>query len=259
VGNVAPFFLFQRRQPAQHQQHANPREAWRVPQDSCTILSVQRLRAEPPDDVSQDEDQKLTDLTALRRQLKRNRLALPPDIRASAEANALRRIQRVPQFRRARRIAGYVGSKGEVDPMPLLTLAAQMGKACYLPVLHPFRKGRLWFRRWCPGDQMKPNRFGILEPLPGPGELLAARHLDLVIVPLLGFDSNCHRLGMGGGYYDRSFAFSRHLEHAKRPYLLGLAHESQRIDHLNTQPWDVTLDAVVTDRNHYQAPRQYRI
>jgi len=255
VGNVSSFSLFQQRQAAQTHRSANPARAWQIARDWQTssargpfILKLAPMHLE--------KTRKLTDLSALRRQLKRNRLALPPDIRATAEANALRRIQRVPQFRRARRIAGYVGSKGEIDPMPLLMLAAQMGKACYLPVLHPFRTSRLWFCRWRPGDRMVVNRFGIPEPLPRRDRLLAARRLDLVIVPLLGFDSDCHRLGMGGGYYDRSFAFVNRLEHAKRPYLLGLAHESQRIDHLDSQPWDVTLDAVVSDRHYYQAPRQ---
>jgi 5-formyltetrahydrofolate cyclo-ligase len=206
--------------------------------------------------VHLEKTRNLTDLSALRRQLKRNRLALPSDIRATAETRALERIQRTPQFRRARRIAAYVGSNGEIDPMPLLRLAAQMGKACYLPVLHPFRKGRLWFYRWQPGDRMRLNRFGIPEPLPHRRHFLAARRLDLVIVPLLGFDSDCRRLGMGGGYYDRSFAFVNRFGHAKRPYLLGLAHESQRIDRLDAQPWDVTLDAVVSDRHLYHAARR---
>ncbi len=198
----------------------------------------------------------MTDLTALRRQLKHDRLRLPPELRETAEKTALRRIQRIPEFRRARRIAGYVGSKGEIDPLPLLMQAAQMGKTCFLPILHPFRRGHLWFCRWHAGDPMELNQFGIPEPLPGPGRLIPARRLDLMILPLLGFDSDCNRLGMGGGYYDRSLAFVHRLKHAKRPYLLGLAHHSQQIPHVEVQPWDVPLDAVVTDRHHYRAPRR---
>ena len=81
--------------------------------------------------------------------------------------------------------------------------------------------------------------------------MIAARNLDLVIVPLLGFDQDCNRIGMGGGYYDRSFAFRRRFKHVKRPYLLGVAHEAQRVERIKAQPWDVSLDAVVTEKNLY--------
>jgi len=195
----------------------------------------------------------MTDLQQLRRQLRRTRLTLSPQAHAAAREAALARIKRHPRFRRARRVAGYFGSKGELDPMPLLEHAVQMGKRCYLPVLHPFRSGQLWFYRWRPGDALTLNRFGIPEPRPRRSGLIAARRLDLVIVPLLGFDSDCHRLGMGGGYYDRSFAFVHRLKRARRPFLLGLAHESQRVEQLEAQPWDVTLDAVATDQHLYLA------
>jgi 5-formyltetrahydrofolate cyclo-ligase len=193
----------------------------------------------------------MSDQKTLRRQLRKIRLALSAREQAAAAKAALSRIRRHPKFRRARRIAGYFGTDGELNPMPLLEQAARMRKACYLPVLHPLRPGLLWFVRWRPGDALIRNRFGIPEPVPRGSTLLAARRLDLVIVPLLGFDSSCRRLGMGGGYYDRSFAFVRRFRHVKRPFLLGLAHESQRVDKLHSEPWDVALDAVATDHHLY--------
>jgi len=193
----------------------------------------------------------MTALLLLRPHLRRTRLALSPQAHAAARDAALQRIRRHPRFRRARRIAGYFGSKGEIDPMPLLEQAVHLGKRCYLPVLHPFRTGQLWFYRWRPGDPLVLNRFGIPEPRPRRSGLIPARRLDLVIVPLLGFDRDCHRLGMGGGYYDRSFAFVRRLKRARRPFLLGLAHDAQQVDRLDAQPWDITLDAIATNRNLY--------
>jgi 5-formyltetrahydrofolate cyclo-ligase len=135
--------------------------------------------------------------------------------------------------------------------MALMEHAAQSNKQCYLPVLHPFLAGRLWFCRWTPGDRLVANRYGIPEPVPRKTGLIAARDLDLVIVPLLGFDSECHRLGMGGGFYDRSFAFVRRFKQRTRPYLIGFAHEAQRVDRLQTQRWDITLDAIASDRALY--------
>ena len=101
-----------------------------------------------------------------------------------------------------------------------------------------------------------PTRKITPEPRICADRLIAARNLDLVIVPLLGFDSDCNRIGMGGGYYDRSFAFTRRYRHIKGPYLLGLAHESQRVEQLDAQPWDIALDAVITEQNLYVRQRK---
>ncbi|MGB5763560.1 MAG: 5-formyltetrahydrofolate cyclo-ligase [Sedimenticolaceae bacterium] len=197
----------------------------------------------------------MTDQQRLRQHLKHTRLALSAQARAEAAASAARLILKHPRVVRAKRVAAYFGIKGELSPMGLMEHAAQSNKQCFLPVLHPFLSGRLWFCRWRPGDRVAPNRFGIPEPIPRAGDLVAARNLDLVIVPLLGFDSDCHRLGMGGGYYDRSFAFIRRLKHRTHPYLIGFAHESQRVDRLQTQAWDITLDAIASDRRFYFARR----
>lgn len=94
---------------------------------------------------------------------------------------------------------------------------------------------------------MAANRFGIPEPPITSGGLLPARQLDLVLVPLLGFDDECNRLGMGGGFYDRTFAFLRFRRHLRRPFLLGFADEAQHVPSLPAKPWDVRLDAVVTN------------
>ncbi len=198
----------------------------------------------------------MTDLIALRRYLKQARQALSAGERTRASLQAIAHIVEHPQYRRARHLALYIGSKGELDPLPLLDLAIGQRKRCYLPVLHPFLPGRLWFCSWQPGEPLKPNRFGIPEPLPTSNNRIAARDLDLVVVPLLGFDDTCHRLGMGGGYYDRSFAFVRRTRKMRRPFMLGFAHEVQRIEVLQQQPWDVPLDAVVSNAKTYCAPRK---
>lgn len=193
----------------------------------------------------------MKDQTALRQRLKHARLALSPQAQDRAAAAAMATILKHPQFLHARRIAGYFGSKGELNPMPLIERAAELNKQCYLPILHPFRHGQLWFCRWQPGDRLVLNRFDIPEPLPRSDKLIAARDLDLVIVPLLGFDDECHRIGMGGGYYDRSFAFTRRLKHVSGPFMLGIAHECQRVDKLQTQAWDISLNAIATERKLY--------
>lgn len=160
-------------------------------------------------------------------------------------------LGRNPHFRRARRIAAYWPADGELDPGPSLALAGCPDRRTFLPVLRPDRSSRLWFFPYAPGDPLQPNRFGIPEPRRGRGGALPPWSLDLILVPLVGFDADCNRLGMGGGFYDRTLAFLRHRLHWHRPRLIGLAHECQQVNRLEPRPWDVPLDAVATERTIY--------
>ncbi len=187
----------------------------------------------------------------LRRHLRQWRNTLTPEACRRASLAVCARLVELQVFLRARHIAAYIGSRGEIDPMPLLHLAHAMGKACYLPVLHPFLPGRLWFVRWTPTTLLTINRFGIPEPVCDHAARRRAQWLDLVLMPLLGFDHQCNRLGMGGGYYDRTFAFRRWQRKRLRPVLIGLAHDEQRCSALSTAPWDVRADMVVTPTHRF--------
>jgi 5-formyltetrahydrofolate cyclo-ligase len=193
----------------------------------------------------------MTDLPTLRRHLKHARAAIDTGERMRVSRRIVQRLARHPRYLKARRVAAYIGSKHEVDPMPLMYGASDLDKTFYLPVLHPFRDGRLLFCRWSPGDPLQKNRFDIPEPVPTRDNILPVQHLDLVIMPMLGFDPSLNRLGMGGGYYDRSLAFRRRRRCSRRPFLLGLAFEVQRIDHLERQPWDIDVDAVISEDTVY--------
>ena len=188
----------------------------------------------------------------LRRELRRRRLSLSHEDQQRATLSITSTVTQLERFKRARRIAAYVGSKGEVDPMPLMHLAHNIGKRCYLPVLHPFLTGRLWFVPWTPDTPMQFNRFNIPEPVFDSSTICKAQWLDIVITPLLGFDEKCHRLGMGGGFYDRTLGRTRKGSQTDKPYLLGLAHDIQRCETLTAEPWDVSLNSVITPSHHYQ-------
>ncbi|MBI5041761.1 MAG: 5-formyltetrahydrofolate cyclo-ligase [Gammaproteobacteria bacterium] len=154
-------------------------------------------------------------------------------------------------FRNARRIAAYLPADGELDTAPLIERAWEMGKRVYLPVLLPHGENRLWFARYTPDTHLVDNRFGIPEPARAAHTRASPLALDLVLTPLVAFDAHGHRLGMGGGFYDRSFAYLRHHTRWLRPRLIGLAYDFQRHARLPSQPWDVPLHAVVTDRHLY--------
>jgi 5-formyltetrahydrofolate cyclo-ligase len=126
-----------------------------------------------------------------------------------------------------------------------------MGKQVYLPILAGNPQEHLVFAPYRSDTKLKPNRFGIPEPQIGNEELLTPQYLDLVLTPLVAFDASGTRLGMGGGFYDRTFAFLNHPGHFSKPRLFGLAYELQRVDHLPRQPWDVPLQGIITERAFY--------
>lgn len=97
---------------------------------------------------------------------------------------------------------------------------------------------------------LRPNRFGI--PEPAGTTVFRARQLDLLLMPLVGFDTAGHRLGMGGGFYDATLAYMRQRRHWRKPRLIGVAFECQRVTALPHDPWDMPLDAVLTEKRLYR-------
>ncbi len=193
------------------------------------------------------------DKSALRRQLKAARNAVDPQARRQAARAAARLALRAGILLRARRIGFYLPQHGEFDVRPLMNQALWMGRTACLPVL-PARGRVMRFGRLLDGVRMAPNRYGIPEPVDG--RPLRARQLDLLLMPLVGFDLAGRRLGMGGGYYDATLAFMRHRRHWRKPRLVGVAYECQRVETLPDDPWDMPLDAVLTEKRLYRFDRE---
>ncbi len=188
---------------------------------------------------------------SIRCSLRQARRALPArDQRRHAQALA-RLLGKTQDFLRAGRLAAYWPADGELDPRPLLALARRRGRRTFLPVLRRASRARLWFLPYGPGEPLRPNRFGIPEPRRRREHIRLAWNLDLLLVPLVGFDPDCNRLGMGGGFYDRTLAYLRRRSHWRRPRLIGIAHECQRLERIDPRPWDIPLDAVATERRIY--------
>jgi 5-formyltetrahydrofolate cyclo-ligase len=192
--------------------------------------------------------------SALRRQLKSARNAYSPAARRKAARASLRLALRHGLLLRARRIGVYLPHGGEFDAQFLITQIQLMRRECYAPVL-PQRGRVLRFARLARDTRMTRNRFGIAEPVDA--RPLRARQLDLLLLPLVGFDHEGYRLGMGGGFYDATLAFMRHRRNWRKPRLVGIAYECQRVESLPHDPWDMPLDAVLTERQLYRyASRQ---
>jgi 5-formyltetrahydrofolate cyclo-ligase len=187
---------------------------------------------------------------SLRKSLRQSRRLLSPRQQRDAAIALHHALAGQRFFRAARRLAFYQAIDGEIDPSLLLAEALSRGQACFLPLLHPLRHGRLLFVRYREGDRLQPNRWGIAQPRLQAQRLVSPRWLDVVLVPLVGFDAEGNRLGMGKGFYDRTFSF-RAGRARRRPLLIGLAHECQRVEALERQAWDVQMDAIVSDQRRY--------
>ena len=179
----------------------------------------------------------------LRRELRERRRAIPAIERIAAADSLARHLLDLPFMPASGHVAGYWAMDGEIA-LHAWQLRLPSSLIYCLPVLGDDE--RLRFARWRPGDPLVSNRFGIPEPDVAPSSLLEPEQMALVVVPLVGFDRRGQRLGMGGGWYDRSFAF-RHLR-PPPPWLVGVGVATQQVDVLPAEPWDVAMDAVCSEQ-----------
>lgn len=191
------------------------------------------------------------DRKTIRARLRALRRALSTVKRQEAALALARLFCDSPWFNSFQRFAVYMVEDGEIDPALIVKNLWLNKKTCYLPVLSGVEEGRfLKFKSYQPATSLAPNRFGIPEPQGTDGILPA--ELDVVLTPLVAFDPDGNRLGMGGGYYDRTFGNLGGGD--KRPHLIGLAYEFQKLEHLEAEAWDVPLTGIFTEKRFYPRP-----
>lgn len=178
----------------------------------------------------------------IRKTLRKARRTLDDDKRAHGEHAMARRLLGLGAFRQARTLAIYYAFDGEPSVARIAEAAARHGKRVYAPVVV---RQHMFFAPITPGALLRSNMFGISEP--ALERLIDARRLDLVLTPLVAFDTRGVRMGMGRGYYDRAFRFLRHRKSWTRPKLLGVAWSFQQVPVLPKQPWDIPLWGAVTE------------
>jgi 5-formyltetrahydrofolate cyclo-ligase len=164
---------------------------------------------------------------------------------AAAEA-LVKSLEQLPEFMVDPRIAGYWAVAGE---MPLHAAYASLRsrqQQYFLPLITAAND--LQFAAWHAGAALQANRYGIPEPVAHATARLAPTDVDVVLVPLLGFDRRGNRLGSGAGFYDRSFAFLGAAQRPARPVLVGIGYHFQEVAQIMPESWDVKLDFIATDR-----------
>ena len=197
--------------------------------------------------------------TVLRKKMRQRRRSLNPHQQKQAALKLCKHLGQHGSFLNSQRIALYLANDGEVSTQPLIELAWRMGKQVYLPVLHPVLKNRMWFVNYTKHSKMQKNIFKINEPNPKFNHRVPARTLGMVGLPLVAFDIKGGRLGMGGGFYDRTLATwyeqSEQLKHTKQEhkdnskinlYPIGIAHQCQQVNKVPIEAWDIPLSEIIT-------------
>jgi 5-formyltetrahydrofolate cyclo-ligase len=193
----------------------------------------------------------INDRVALRRQLRARRRAITGSARKHAARQLARLVDQARWLRPGRRIGLYLAMPEELDTAPLLALARQRGCTIALPRIISKRHARMRFFEL--DGPIARGAYGILEPRGK--RRISARTLDIVFMPLVGFDAAGHRMGMGKGFYDRCFAHRIGLRHWRRPLLVGVAYDVQQVTSLPSFRHDVPVDMIVTDSTVYRPPR----
>jgi len=184
----------------------------------------------------------------IRQQVRHLRRAMTDDQQAVAAEQLADLALNYAPMTAARNIALFLSVDGELNTRPLIARLWHLKKAVYLPVLHPFSPGNLLFLRYSPDTPLHINKLRIPEPPLDIRQLITLDQLDLMMVPLVAFDQHGQRLGMGGGFYDRTLQNWR--QHGFLP--VGLAHDCQQVDNLPVAEWDVPLPAVMTPSKLWQ-------
>jgi 5-formyltetrahydrofolate cyclo-ligase len=195
----------------------------------------------------------------LRHELRARRQAITGVLRSRKAGQLAVRVAAMGLLRPGTRVGLYLATVEEIDTAPLLSLALQRGCHVALPRVTSRRHDRMRFHAYAGAGhaaQLRRGAFGIREPQGG--AIRAARELDVVFMPLVGFDADGHRIGMGRGYYDRHFAFRLMHRHCSRPLLIGLAYAVQQVGSLPHAPHDVPLDAIVTESSSLVCHRRVR-
>jgi len=186
----------------------------------------------------------------IRRKIREKRNNLSMEVQKTAsERLIISFLQHVPLPQNAR-IGCYLSNDGELNTSLLIQELWSKNHAIYLPIIHPFNSTNLLFQKYEKTSPMKANRYGILEPKLNCSEVCPVSQLDILLLPVVAFDSIGNRMGMGGGYYDRTLS-SYYRDKWPVPKLIGLAHDCQKVERLPTEAWDVPLQAILTPTTFY--------
>ena len=183
----------------------------------------------------------------LRTQLKTRRNALSVSEQDLASSKVAKSLSENKKIKQANQIAVYLSNDGELDTTAFIEWCWQENKAVFLPVVHPFSTGNLLFLQYKKNTELISNCYGILEPKLDVTKVCPLAELDVICTPLVAFDNTGARLGMGGGFYDRSLANWQQ----NKLFPIGLAHDCQQVEQVPIKSWDIPLPEIITPSKNF--------
>lgn len=187
---------------------------------------------------------------SIRQSIRAKRNALPSLFQQQASASLVSELTNIKKIREATKIAIYLTNDSELNTTPFIQWCWKNHIETYLPVIHPFCKGHLLFILYHQQTSMVENQYGILEPKLNVQNVIPPQNIDIIFTPLVAFDNQGSRLGMGGGYYDRTLAALNNF--TVSPHIIGLAHDCQQVEAVPTESWDIPIPEVITPSKHFK-------
>jgi 5-formyltetrahydrofolate cyclo-ligase len=192
----------------------------------------------------------ITDKSKIRKMIRDRRRGLTDQQREAGAFGLLNQLLALDDFHQSEMIAMYLVNDGEIDPLKVIHWCWKNNKQTFVPVVIQQGSNSLLFAEIKKETKLKENRYGIPEPDVDVNELVQAAALDLVLMPLVAFDDFGNRVGMGGGFYDTTFEFIKD-EEVRKPLLIGIAHEVQKVEKIEVESWDIPLTRIVTGSKIY--------
>lgn len=192
---------------------------------------------------------------SLRKKVRELRKQISEQEALSAANNFSRNLASQISYTNASKIACFLSFDGELNTQPTIEMLLREKSVCYLPKIRPMKENGLWFLPYKDKTLLENNRFGIPEVNLLPNHAVAVSELDIILIPLVAFDHQGNRLGMGGGYYDATLAHladSQERQFGRRPLYIGVAYEQQKVESIPSESWDVKLDCVLTQERSYE-------
>ncbi|MBA6382244.1 5-formyltetrahydrofolate cyclo-ligase [Colwellia sp. BRX10-6] len=190
----------------------------------------------------------------LRQEIRYQRSLLNANQQAEQSLLLSKRLIKEKVVKGVKHIAIYLANDGELNTQPFIDWCWQNNITVYLPVIHPFSKNNLLFLKYADTSILVKNKYGILEPKLNVQDIITVAQLDIIFTPLVAFDRYGNRLGMGGGFYDRTLsawhAQYQQNKHAK-PLPVGLAHDCQKVTTIPFESWDIPLPKIITPTTSY--------
>ena len=186
----------------------------------------------------------------IRRHIRKRRKQLSSQQQQNAAEQLAKHLLQTVQQHQCKRVALFLSMDGEIGTQPAIEQLWQAGVEVYVPLIHPFNAQQLIFIRYQQHTPLLRSKLGMLEPSPDCSQVCPLAQLDIIFTPLVAFDLSGNRLGMGGGFYDRTLEY-HYKQERPTPAMIGIAHDCQKVDDVPLEPWDIPLREIITPSSHY--------